>query len=138
MYVPQLCCLDGVVGIKGIRDPMGMIIFSTPCYLHFVSYALTLTTFCVISLHRRWLGSCIWPWVCSGVPLDVGSISCIVGDIADGVGWSIGRSISYRVSWSISCSIGWNISCSVGSRVGRLHHFVFTSSLFSHSLKGTC
>jgi hypothetical protein len=33
--------------------------------------------------------------------------------------------------------IGWNISCSIGSGIGRLHHLVFTSSLFSYQLKGT-
>jgi hypothetical protein len=124
VHMPQLRCLDGVVGIKGARDPMVAVIVSTSCYLHFVSYALTLTTFCTISLHKRRLSSCILPWVCSDVPLDVGSISCIVGDVVDYVGSSVG--------WSI----GRSISCNVGNGVGRLHHFVFTSSLFSHRFKG--
>jgi hypothetical protein len=126
VYVPQVRCLDGVVGIKSVRDPMVTIVVSTSCYLHFVSYALTLIAFCAISLHRWRLSSCIMPWVCGGVSLDVG---CIVGDVAGGVGWSI-----YR---SISCRVGWSISCTVGSRVGWLHRSVFTSSLFSHRLKGT-
>jgi hypothetical protein len=68
-------------------------------------------------------------WVCGGVSLNVGSVSCVVGDVASGVGWSICRGISCKVSRSISCSIG--------SRVDRLHDFVFTSSLFSDGLKGT-
>jgi hypothetical protein len=74
------------VGIKGVRDPMVTVVVCTPCYLHFVSYALTLTTFCAISLHRRRLSSCILPWVQSGDPLDVGGISCVVGDVAGGSG----------------------------------------------------
>jgi hypothetical protein len=69
------------------------------------------------------------PGVWGSVSLDVGSISCVVGDVASGVGWSVCRSISYRV--------GWSISCSVGSGLDQLHYFIFTSSLFSHRLKGT-
>jgi hypothetical protein len=49
VHVPQVCCLDGVVGIESVRDPMVRIVFSTSFYLHFVSYALTLTAFCAIS-----------------------------------------------------------------------------------------
>jgi hypothetical protein len=88
VHVPQVCCLDGVVGIESVRDPMVRIVFSTSCYLHFVSYALTLTAFYAISQHWRRLSSCIVPWVCGDVPLDVGSISCIVDDVSGGVGWS--------------------------------------------------
>jgi hypothetical protein len=51
MHVPQLCCLDGVVGIKSVRDPMVAVVVSTPCYLHFISYTSMLTTFNVVSLH---------------------------------------------------------------------------------------
>jgi hypothetical protein len=129
VHVPEVRCLNGVVGIKGVRDPMFTVIVSTLCYLHFVSYVLTLACFCAIGLYRRRLSSCIMPWVWGGVSLDVGSISCVVGDVADSVGWSICQSIGYRVSWSINCSIG--------SVIDRLNHFIFTSSLFSHWLKGT-
>jgi hypothetical protein len=51
VHVPQLHCLDGVVGVKGIRHPMVTIVVSTSCYLYFVSYALSLAAFCAISLH---------------------------------------------------------------------------------------
>jgi hypothetical protein len=129
VHVPKVRNLDAVVGIKGVGDPMFMIVVSTSCYLHFISYALTLASFCVISLYWRRLSSCIRPWVWGGVSLDVGSISCVVGDVAGGVGWSVCR--------SISCRVGWSISCSVGSGIDRLHYFVFTSPLFSHRLKGT-
>jgi hypothetical protein len=61
--------------------------------------------------------------------LNVGSVSCVVGDIASGVSRSVCRGIGYKVSWSISCSIS--------SGVYLLHYFVFTSSLFIHWLKGT-
>jgi hypothetical protein len=118
MHVPQLCCLDGIVGIKGIRDPMMVVVVSTSCYLHFISS--TLTTFSVVSLHWWRLGSWVLPWV-NGVCMGVGIISCIVGDVARSVGDGVGRSIS----------------CSIGSRIGWLHHLLFTSSLFSYCLKGT-
>jgi hypothetical protein len=62
------------------------IVVSMSCYLHFVSYALTLTAFCAISLPWQRLCSCIVPWVCGDVPLDIGSISCIVDDVAGSVG----------------------------------------------------
>jgi hypothetical protein len=75
VHVPQLRCSDRVVGIKGVRDPMVTFIVSMPCYLHFSSYALTLASFCVISMRRRWLSSCILRRICNGVPLDVGSVS---------------------------------------------------------------
>jgi hypothetical protein len=116
MHIPQLCCLDGVVGIKSVGDPMVAVVVSTSCYLHFVSYTSTLTTFSVFSLHWWRLGSCVLPWVCSGVCLGIGSISCIVGDVA--------RNVDGGVRWSISCS--------VDSGIGRLHHFIFTSSFFSY------
>jgi hypothetical protein len=57
--------------------------------------------------------------------LGTDSISCIVGDVACGVSGGVG--------WKVGCGI----SGSVGSGVNLLHHFVFTSSLFSHELKGT-
>jgi hypothetical protein len=128
VHVPEIRCLDGVVGIKSVRDPMFTITVSTSCYLHFVSYALTLIAFCAIGLHWRRLSSCVKPWVCGNISLYIHSVSCIVDDVASGVGWSVCRGISYRV--------GWSIGCSVGSGVDRLHHFVFTSSFFSHWLKG--
>jgi hypothetical protein len=53
--------------------------------------------------------------------LGVGGVGCIVGDVACTVGGII----------------GWRVGCSVGCRIGRLHHFVFTLSLFSYWLKGT-
>jgi hypothetical protein len=51
MHIPQLWYLDGIAGIKGIGDPMVTVVVSTSCYLHFISYALMLTTFRTISLH---------------------------------------------------------------------------------------
>jgi hypothetical protein len=42
MHLPQLCRLNGVVGVKGVGDPMITVVVSTMCYLHFVSYASTL------------------------------------------------------------------------------------------------
>jgi hypothetical protein len=129
VHDPKICSLNGVVGIKGVRNPMLAVVVSMSCYLHFVSYAVTLASFCTIGLDWRRLSSCIVSWVWSGVPLDVGSVGCVVDDVDSGIGWGVCRGISYRVSLSISCSIS--------SGIDRLHHFIFSSSLFSHWLEGT-
>jgi hypothetical protein len=82
VHVLQIRCLDGVVGVKSIRDPMVTIVVSTSCYLHFVTYVLTLTAFYAISLYWRRLSSCIVPRLCSDVSLVVGGISCIVATLS--------------------------------------------------------
>jgi hypothetical protein len=102
------------------------VVVCTPSYLNFISYAVTPTSFYTIGLDRRTLSSCIASWIWGGVPLDVGSVGCIVGGIA--------RGISRGVCWSISHWVAWSIGCSVGSGISRLHYFVFTSSFFSHQL----
>jgi hypothetical protein len=51
VHMSEIRCLDGVVGIEGVRDPMFTIIISTSCYLHFISYTLTLVSFCAIGLY---------------------------------------------------------------------------------------
>jgi hypothetical protein len=129
VHVPEVGCLNRVVGVEGVGDPVLAVVVSTSCYLHFVSYAVTLASFCTIGLDWRRLSSCIVSWVWGGVSLNVGSIGCVVVDVAGGVGWSV-----YR---SISCRVGWSVSCNVGSGVDQLHNFVFPSSLFSHRVEGT-
>jgi hypothetical protein len=94
VHVPEVSSLNGVVGVESIRDPMFTIVVSTSCYLHFISYALTLASFCAIGLYWRRLSSCIMPGVWGGIALDVGSISCVVGNVAGSVGWSVCWSIS--------------------------------------------
>jgi hypothetical protein len=128
VHVPEVRSLNGVVGIKGIGDPMLTVVVSTSCYLHFVSYAVVLASFCPIGLDWRRLSYCIVPWVWGSVSLYVGSVSCVVGGVAS----DIGRS----VCWNISYRVGWSISCSVCSRVDRMHYFIFASSLFIHRVKG--
>jgi hypothetical protein len=125
VHDPEICSLNGVVDIKGVTDPMFTVVVSTLCYFHFVSYVVTLASFCTIGLYWRRPSSCIVPELWSGVSLDVGSVGCIVDDVAGGIGWGI----SYRV--------GWSISCSVGIGVDRLCYFIFASSLFSHRVEGT-
>jgi hypothetical protein len=56
-------------------------------------------------------------WVWGDVPLYVGSIGCIVDDVANDISWG--------VSWNISRG------------VGRLRHFIFASTFFSHWVEGT-
>jgi hypothetical protein len=137
VHDPEIRSLNGVVGIKGVGDPMFTVVVSTSCYLHFMSYAVMLASFYTLGLYWRRLSSCIMPGVWGGISLNVGSISYIVGDVAIGIGWSVCRSISYGVGWSISCSVGWSFSYNVGCRIDLMHYFVFTLSLFSHWLKGT-
>jgi hypothetical protein len=84
---------------------MVAVIVITSCYLHFISYALSLTTFGTIGLHWWRSSSCVLPWVCSGVFLGVGSISRIVGGIVGNVGGGIG----WCIGWSVGCRIGWNL-----------------------------
>jgi hypothetical protein len=110
-----------VVGVEGVRDPMLAVVVCTSSYLDLISYAVTLTSLRMIVLDRRRLSSCIASWIWGGVPLDVGSIGCIVGGITSIIGWGVSR----RVGWSI------------GSGIGRLHYFVFTSTFFSHRVEGT-
>jgi hypothetical protein len=51
----EICSLNRVVGVEGIKDPMLAVVVSTSSYLDFISYAVTLTSF----LDRRRLSSCI-------------------------------------------------------------------------------
>jgi hypothetical protein len=55
----EICSLDRVVGIEGVRDPMFAVVVCTPSYLDFISYAVTLTSLRTISLDRRRLSSCV-------------------------------------------------------------------------------
>jgi hypothetical protein len=56
--------------------------------------------------------------------LGASSICCVVGDVA------------YGISGGIGWRVGRDVGDSVGNRVDQLYYFVFTSSLFSHGLKG--
>jgi hypothetical protein len=51
VHVPEVGSLNEVVGVEGVGDPVFAIIVSTSCYLHFISYALTLASFYVIGLY---------------------------------------------------------------------------------------
>jgi hypothetical protein len=59
MHDPEICSLNGVVGVKGVRDPVLAIVVSPSSYLDFISYAVTLTSFRTIGQDRRRLSSCI-------------------------------------------------------------------------------
>jgi hypothetical protein len=128
VHDPEICSLDGVVGVEGVRYPMLAVVVCTPSYFDFISSAVAPPSFCMIGLDRRRLSSCIASWIWGGVPLDVGSVGCIVGGVASG--------ISRGVCWSISRWVDWSIGCSVSSGISRLH-FVFASPFFSHRVEGT-
>jgi hypothetical protein len=81
VHDPEICSLNGVVGVKGVRDPVLAVIVSTSSYLDFISYAVTLASFRAIGLDQGRLSSCIVSWVWSGASLNVGSIGCIVDDV---------------------------------------------------------
>jgi hypothetical protein len=123
------CSLNGVVGVKGVGNPVLAVVVSTSSYLHFISYTMTLASFFTIGLDQRRMSSCIMSWVWSDIPLDVVSIGCVVSGITS----NIGRS----VCWSVSRKIGWSISCSIYSGVDRLRYFIFASSLFNNRVEGT-
>jgi hypothetical protein len=110
VHDPEICSLDGVVGVEGVRCPMLAVVVCTPSYLDFISYAVAPTSFCMIRLDRRRLSSCVASWIWGGVLLDIGSVGCIVGGVA-----------------SISRWVGWSVGCSVSSGISRLHYFDFTS-----------
>jgi hypothetical protein len=51
MHLPNVCRLDRVIGVKGIRDPIAAVVVSTTCYVCFITYGLTLVTpgTCILS-----------------------------------------------------------------------------------------
>jgi hypothetical protein len=98
VHDPEFCSLDGVVGVKGIRDPMLTVVVSSSSYLDFISYVVTLACFCTIGLDWRRLSSCVVSWVWSDIPLNIGNVGCIVDDVISGIDRS--------VCWSVGCSIG--------------------------------
>jgi hypothetical protein len=124
VHKSELCSLDGVVGIEGIRDPMLEVVVSTSSYLNFISYAVALASLGTIGLDQRRLSSCIVSWVWSGIPLNMDNIGCIIDDVAS--------VISRGVCWSVGCSISWSICCGISSWVDWLCYFVFASTFFSH------
>jgi hypothetical protein len=85
MHDPEICSLDRVVGVEGVRDSMLAVVVCTPSYLDFISYAVTPTSLCAIGLDRRRLSSRIASWISGRVPLDVSSIGYMVGGISRGV-----------------------------------------------------
>jgi hypothetical protein len=129
VHDPEICSLDGVVCVKGVRDPVLTIVVSTSSYLDFISYAVALASFRTIDLDQRRRSSCVESWVRSDVCLDIGSIGCVVGDVTSGV--------DLIICWGVSHRIGWSVGRSVGSKVDRLCYFIFTSSFFSHRVEGT-
>jgi hypothetical protein len=82
VHDPEICRLDGVVSVEGVRFPMLTVVVCTPSYLDFISYAVAPTCFCMIRVNWKRLSTYVKSWIWGGVPLDVGSVSCIVGGVA--------------------------------------------------------
>jgi hypothetical protein len=118
--------MDGVVGVKRVKDPVLTIVVSTSSYLDFISYTVALASLCTIDLDRRRRSSCGVSWIRSDVFLSIGYV---VGDVTSG--------IDLIVCWGVSHRIGWSIRRNVGSRVDWLCYFIFASSFFSHRVEGT-
>jgi hypothetical protein len=77
--------------VKGITDPVATVVVSTAFYLHFVSYALTLTALRAVGLHWWRLSSRVLSCVGSSVLLlSASSIGSIVGDVACSISTSVG------------------------------------------------
>jgi hypothetical protein len=63
MHDPEFCSLDGVVGVKGVRDPALAILVNASSYLNFISYAVALASLRTIGLDQKRLSSRIVSWV---------------------------------------------------------------------------
>jgi hypothetical protein len=50
VHDPEICSLNGVVGVKGVGNPVLAVVVSTSGYLHFISYTTTLASFSTIGL----------------------------------------------------------------------------------------
>jgi hypothetical protein len=129
VHDPEICSLNGVVGVKGVRDPVLAVVVSTSSYLDFISDAVALASLWMIGLDQRRLSSGVVSWVRSDVCLSIGSVGCVVGDVIS----VIDRSVCWSVGWSVGCSVG----CSIGSWVGRLCYFIFAPTFFSYLVEGT-
>jgi hypothetical protein len=74
VHDPEICSLDRVVGVEGVRYPMLAFVVCAPGYFDFLSYAVRPTSLCTIGLDQRSLSSCIASWILWRVSLDVSSI----------------------------------------------------------------
>jgi hypothetical protein len=50
VHDPEICSLNGVVSVEGVGHPVFAVVVSTSSYLHFISYVVTLASFCTTGL----------------------------------------------------------------------------------------
>jgi hypothetical protein len=113
VHMPEVRSLNGVVGVKGVGNPVFPIVVSTSCYLHFVSYTVALAAFRPIGQDWRRLSSCIVPEVWSGVSLDVGSVSCVVDDVDSGMAGALATGLAGALAAALAAGLtGCNTSFS--------------------------
>jgi hypothetical protein len=86
--------MDGVVGVKRVKDPVLTIVVSTSSYLDFISYTVALASLCTIDLDRRRRSSCGVSWIRSDVFLSIGYV---VGDVTSGIDLIVCWGVSHRI-----------------------------------------
>jgi hypothetical protein len=99
VHDPEICTLDGVVGVKGVRDPVLAIVVSTSSYL-----AVALASLSTIGLDQRRRSSCVVSWVRSNVCLNIGSIGCVVGDVTSGVGRAVAGALATGLAGALAAA----------------------------------
>jgi hypothetical protein len=52
VHDPEICSLDRVIGVEGVRHPMLAVVVCVPSYFDFISYVATPTSLCMIGLDR--------------------------------------------------------------------------------------
>jgi hypothetical protein len=120
VHFAEVCSLDGMIGVKGIRDPVVAVVVSMACYLRFISYGLTL-------IALRACSSC-WLRLSSRI------LSCITGDVLLLGTIKIGGVVDNIVSGKTSGISSW-IGCCIGRNIDWLHDLNLTTSLSGHGLK---
>jgi hypothetical protein len=112
VHDPEICSLDGVFGVKGVRDPMLAIVVSTSSYLNFISYAVALASLSTIDLDQRRWSSCVVSWVRSDVCLNIGSIGVLLVTLAAALAWSFAGALATGLAGALAAALAAGlISC---------------------------
>jgi hypothetical protein len=105
VHDPEICILDGVIGVKGVRDPVLAIVVSTSIYLHFISYVVALASLSTIDLDQRRRCSCVVSWVRSDVCLNIGNIGRVVGDVTSDVAGALATGLAGALAAALAAGL---------------------------------